>query len=625
MSTYFTENLREGSIVSSDGVNTQYSGVSFYPTTFQGTAETRRTERESRMAEMETIPFQGISGNEAVNYQNYFNTTLSYVDQLRYPENLPDLGKLAKKDERKEGGQGSSEAHGSLEAHGAHGGPEAHSGSEAHVALEEHGNHETKKKFIEITHATEGIHKSAEEISRIARTERGTVPVARALEASAAELGEASAINNVANTPVTAPSSLSGTTNPVSGTSSAPLKYNHISTNTSPLEAVKAPLKEPISWDMQQYVDAVRESKVPEVRPGLTAPNASSVTAEAGTAPVSAGARPASALATESSEAGQAMHSAGHSGGFHKVMGTAEKVLAPAAVLAGGLELAHGISELKEGKTVLGTLDVAGGAAGVTGGAAATVNAFGLATAPATAAALGTVAGVGFGAVAVIDGAKTIYEGIKEKDTEKTVIGGVKTAAGGAMIAGVCTGNPVLVVGGAVTYAGAVIYENREAIADGAKKAYHYTADKVGQGVQATRQFAGNVAHSVSTKAQSIKHEVGALIDSGVNKAGELKDAAVHKAGELKDAAVHKAGELKDAAVHKAGELKDAAVHKAGELKDAAVHKAAEVKDAVVHKAAEVKQAVGSAISSAGSTISGAASATADGAKSAWKWATSWI
>jgi hypothetical protein len=136
-------------------------------------------------------------------------------------------------------------------------------------------------------------------------------------------------------------------------------------------------------------------------------------------------------------------------------------------------------------------------------------------------------------------------------------------------------------VGGAATYAGAIIYENREAIADGAKKAYNYTADKVGQGVQATKQFAGNVAHSVSAKAQSIKQEAGKLIDAGV--------------------------------------------HKAVELKDAGVQKAVEIKNAVAHKASEVKQAVGSTLSSAGSKISNAASATADGARSAWKWATSWI
>lgn len=508
MCTFFTEIFPEDSIVINDGVNTQYSDVNCYPTAFKDTAETRRALRESRMTEMGSLPFQGVNRSEAASYLNYMNTALCHVDQLRYPENLPNISKSANGHEA--GRQENSMMHGSSGEH---------SGSFGHEA---HGDHETKKHFIEGTHTTEGIFKSLEEIGRIAQAERSTVSIVETLETSAAELDEASTISRSASNSALG-RTVQNTALPENASTARPM-----------LEAAKAPLKEPITWEMQQYVDAVRESKVAEAGPRTAPPNASSVTAEAGTAHLSAGTKPSSALAAESSEAGHALHGAGHSGKFHKVMGTAEKALAPAAVLAGGLEIAHGISELRHGETVLGSFDVAGGAAGVTGGAAATVNAFGLATAPATAAALGTVAGVGFGAVAVIDGAKTIYQGIKEKDTEKTVVGGVKTAAGGAMIAGVCTANPVLIVGGAATYAGAVIYENREAIADGARKACNYTADKVGQGVEATKQFAGNVAHSISAKAQSIKSEAGALIDAGMQKAGELKDAGVQKAVEIK-------------------------------------------------------------------------------------------
>jgi len=574
--------------VSGDGINTQYTAFSNYSASMQGTAQSRRTERESRLAGMDSQPFQGLSGSEAAGYRSFLNTALCHVDQIRFPAYLPNLEELPKKEAHGTGSQENSKAHenaqehsahASPEGHGAHEGSATHGESEGHKAEGGHGGHETKKRFIEGTHTSEGLHKSIEEISRFARAERSAASVAESLEASAAELGQATKHNVTAGMPVL---------NAAAGGAAVPnIVYTSagsgLRTYTSTIDLTNLPenvtTTAPRGFSPATYTTTTSGPFEYSYNYSGTSP------VEAAHTPLAESARPASSIAAESSEAGQAAqkaaHGAGHGGGFHKVMGTAEKILAPAAVLAGGFEVAHGISELREGKTALGAFDVAGGAAGVTGGAAATVNAFGLASAPATAAALGTVAGVGFGAVAVIDGAKTIYQGIKEKDTEKTVIGGVKTAAGGAMIAGVCTANPVLIVGGAVTYAGAVIYENREAIAEGAKKAYNYTAEKVGQGLQATKQFAGNVAHNVAAKAQSIKSDASALIDSGVKKAGELKDVAVQKA--------------------------------------------VEAKNAVAQKASEVKQAVGSALSSAGSTISNAASATVGGAKSAWKWATSWI
>ncbi len=87
--------------------------------------------------------------------------------------------------------------------------------------------------------------------------------------------------------------------------------------------------------------------------------------------------------------------------------------------------------------------------------------------------ALGTTTG---GAVAVIDGAKDIYTGIRDGNVEKTAVGSVKTGAGAAMIAGVASANPLLIAGGAVAYGGAVIYENREAIASAAKSAWNWAS-----------------------------------------------------------------------------------------------------------------------------------------------------
>lgn len=131
-------------------------------------------------------------------------------------------------------------------------------------------------------------------------------------------------------------------------------------------------------------------------------------------------------------------------------------------VVGGGLQAANGVSTLANGgDKVEGVADVGAGTVGVVSGAAMVGGRL----------ALGTSTG---GAVAIIDGAKDIYTGIRDGDAEKAVVGGVKSGAGAAMMAGVATANPVLIAGGAIAYGGAVIYENREAIANGAKAAYNW-------------------------------------------------------------------------------------------------------------------------------------------------------
>ena len=137
----------------------------------------------------------------------------------------------------------------------------------------------------------------------------------------------------------------------------------------------------------------------------------------------------------------------------------AGKGLGALGVVGGGFQIAGGIDELKQGKNVEGGADVAAGTGSIVSGAALMTGRV----------ALGTATG---GAVAVVDGAKDLYVGIRDKNVEKAATGGVKTAAGGAMIAGVATANPILIAGGAIAYGGAVVYENRKAIANGAKKAW---------------------------------------------------------------------------------------------------------------------------------------------------------
>ena len=85
-------------------------------------------------------------------------------------------------------------------------------------------------------------------------------------------------------------------------------------------------------------------------------------------------------------------------------------------------------------------------------------------------APFGTTTG---GVVAVIDGAKDVYLGVRDGNVEKTAVGTVKAGAGAAMIAGVATANPILIAGGAIAYGGAVVYESRDAIASAAKGAWN--------------------------------------------------------------------------------------------------------------------------------------------------------
>lgn len=144
-----------------------------------------------------------------------------------------------------------------------------------------------------------------------------------------------------------------------------------------------------------------------------------------------------------------------------KVGRAAGKALGVAGVVGGAFQTADGVNELRNGKYVEGGADVTAGTGSIVSSAALMAGRVGL----------GTTTG---GAVAVVDGAKDIYVGIRDGNVEKGVTGAVKSGAGAAMIAGVATANPVLIAGGAVAYGGAVVYENRKAIAGAAKKAWNW-------------------------------------------------------------------------------------------------------------------------------------------------------
>jgi len=138
-------------------------------------------------------------------------------------------------------------------------------------------------------------------------------------------------------------------------------------------------------------------------------------------------------------------------------IGKAGKALVGVGLVASGVQAYEGVQELKHGQTGKGSLNLAGSTANATSAIA------GLAGRRLLSGATGAV-GAG------VDGAIDIYSGIKNNDSEKLSVGGVKSAAAIAMGVGAATGQPEVVVPAAIVYGGAVVtdvaYENREVIGD---------------------------------------------------------------------------------------------------------------------------------------------------------------
>lgn len=152
------------------------------------------------------------------------------------------------------------------------------------------------------------------------------------------------------------------------------------------------------------------------------------------------------------------------------VMGVASKIPAAAGALEG---------------TVLGAgLIRAGGAAAASAGA-------GSGAASAVASGLGTVATKFGGGAVIVGGATQLVTGDSAEDR---VLGGVKMAAGAAMIAG----GPVGTVAGGLVLGAATVYEHRETIAKGAEIA----VDAVGDAAEAVVDKADDVVDAVTDKAK---------------------------------------------------------------------------------------------------------------------------
>lgn len=153
-------------------------------------------------------------------------------------------------------------------------------------------------------------------------------------------------------------------------------------------------------------------------------------------------------------------------------------IMAPVGILGGAYDMSKGVQRFQNGDRLGGSLAFTKGAGSFTTGALTTTSIFtkaaqtagstsrlfstGAATASTFTKAIPIIGGV----TSMADGVLTTVDGIQQGDNEKIGVGVVKTAGGGMMVLGAATLNPFLIGAGAATYTGAVLYENREAIAD---------------------------------------------------------------------------------------------------------------------------------------------------------------
>ena len=286
-----------------------------------------------------------------------------------------------------------------------------------------------------------------------------------------------------------------------------------------PSEAPKPKLQP--TGEMAEYVENVKAAQARETSayksankaPGATAAT-EAVDAGGSAAKVAKGVAGADSAAEATTKSATQLARLGKN--LTKGATVAEGVLGPLGVYYGGKEVAHGFHELKDAKTTDQKVDASAkigmGVGTTTAGAAGTGTAALSALRGATSfnggtaalGILGKTSVVAAGGVAIIDGAKDIYHGYNSGDKGEMAKGGLKGLAGSAMLAGVATGQPWLVAGGALTYAGVTVYENRKEIA----------------------AFAGNVADKAVQTGTAIK-------DSVVNGVGAAKDKALELGGNV--------------------------------------------------------------------------------------------
>ena len=136
----------------------------------------------------------------------------------------------------------------------------------------------------------------------------------------------------------------------------------------------------------------------------------------------------------------------GQMGKSARVVNVLGKTLVVAGVVAGPFQIYEGVQEICDGKLFEGSGNLAGGSANTSASVAMLGGCMVLGT-----SLLATGAG--------IDGGIDLYKGIKNTNTTRIVIGGIKCAAAGTMTAGLVTGQPVIVIVGEVVYVGVVVVD----------------------------------------------------------------------------------------------------------------------------------------------------------------------
>jgi hypothetical protein len=227
-------------------------------------------------------------------------------------------------------------------------------------------------------------------------------------------------------------------------------------------------------------------------------------------------------------------------GRFVRGVGAAGNVLAPVSVVTGAMDTRNALSDLSNANSLgeaadAGVRTVSGGAATVSGGAgvvaaAAGASRFaGLSGAAAVAGTAAKVSGVAGGVAGVAEGGLQIYHGVKEGDYAKAGRGALKAGAGGLMIAGVATANPILLAAGGALYAGTALWENREAIGKAVKKGAEVVSNgaravggAVVDGVSAVGRGVENVAEGVSDVAGAAADKVKSVGSTAKKMLGSI-------------------------------------------------------------------------------------------------------
>ncbi len=326
--------------------------------------------------------------------------------------------------------------------------------------------------------------------------------------------------------------------------------------------------------------------------------------------------------------------------------GLFSKVMAPVSILTGGADMIDGVTRIQNGDNLGGAINLAKGTSSVTGGVltlssiatkvpgTTSILSTTAATTGTTAAAttLGKAIPIVGATTAILDGVSTTYDGYQKGDTEKTIVGAVKTAGGGMMLAGVLTGNPILAGAGVITYGAGVIYENREAIGDGLKTAGNFVANTTKQAYNATADLGKKVVDTQLAAGKKVLDTGKDLVNAGKSVVNDVTQTVVKKKNEFKKTVVDTARTYQKQGVAAFNKTKKRANQgletgkKYGRkavntlssgakyVKDTAVSGVRQVKTAVVDNAKKVYTGASQAIGNTARAVSNGVSSAVNGA-----------